>query len=452
VSLRNLEDRHIRAYWSAPEVARTAVATGFSGEEQEAIEMLDGILTDAVQSRMLADVPLGALLSGGIDSSMIVSLMQKSAGGPIKTFSIGTEGSAYDEAIDARRVAEHLGSDHTDLYVSRNDVLEVVSVLADVYSEPFGDSSQIPTWLVSRLARQKVKVALSGDGGDELFAGYNRYSWGNRIWNRMVPIPRAIRRPVSHVLEALTPPLVDFLLSTGSLAIPRSKRIRLPGQKLRKLAGMMRVEDYRDLHRELLSHWKDPATAVIDGLEPPPGQEESFDGLVEQMMLNDLVGYLPDDILTKVDRASMFFGLEVRVPLLDHRVVEFVWRLPLHLKLRGSETKWILRRVLDRYVPPQLVDRQKAGFSVPVAEWLRGPLRDWGDSLLSRERLGRDGIFNVGVVSQRWSEHRSGRRDWHESLWDVLMFQAWLDRWGSKGVHVGENHNLSRDSVATGRG
>jgi asparagine synthase (glutamine-hydrolysing) len=296
-----------------------------------------------------------------------------------------------------------------------------------------------------------VTVALSGDGGDELFAGYNRYLWGTRIWKRLAPVPPAVRRPLGHVLDALFPAVLDPVYSHVGGMLPRNRRIRMPGEKVRKLSGMLRSPDSDALYSHLMAHWKDPVSAVVGGRESAIPDSGGEGRLLEQMMLRDLTGYLPEDILTKVDRASMQFGLEVRVPMLDHRVVEFAWRLPVRFKIRGSESKWVLRQVLDRYVPRHLVDRGKTGFAVPVAAWLRGPLRDWGEALLGEDRLHRDGIFVPAVIRRRWREHLSGRRDWHQALWNVLMFQAWYDRWGrvpetARGLDEAIRRQVERDA------
>jgi asparagine synthase (glutamine-hydrolysing) len=448
VGLPDPGNPRIQVYWDARQVAAAAAGEGYGGDAASAVEELDALLSDAVKRRMISDVPLGAFLSGGVDSSAVVSLMLKQGSAPVRTFTIGNEDAAHDEAEDARRVANHLGCDHTELTLGSGTVLDAVAEMPGAYSEPFGDSSQVPTWLVSKLARQDVTVALSGDGGDELFAGYNRYLWGTRIWDRMAPVPAAVRRPLSFVLDALTPVALDPVYSYVGGMLPRSRRIRMPGEKIRKLSGVLRARDPGTLHLDLMSHWKDPVAAVIGGREPalPDAKEEG--GLLERMMLRDLTGYLPDGILTKVDRASMQFGLEVRVPLLDHRVAEFAWRLPVHFKIHAGESKWILRRVLDRYVPRSLVDRGKTGFAVPVAAWLRGPLREWGEALLGDERLRRDGILVPDVIRRRWKEHVSGRRDHQGALWNVLMFQAWYERWGRAASSTREVREGARGQAA----
>lgn len=440
-----------RVYWDARSVAAAAAEEGWDGKtEAQAQEELDALLSDAVNRRLVSDVPLGAFLSGGIDSSLVVSLMQKQVPEPIRTFTIGNEDASHDEAEDARRVAEHLGCRHTELTLGPRAILETVAEMPAAYSEPFGDASQIPTWLVSRLAREHVTVVLSGDGGDELFAGYNRYLWGTRLWNRLSPIPFAARRSLAGVVDALFPPALDPVYSRVGNLLPRKRRIPLPGEKARKLSGLLRAPDARTLHAGLMSHWSDPAAAVIGGKEAGAADPEPGDPL-RGMMLEDLTGYLPEDVLTKVDRASMQFALEVRVPLLDHRLVAFAWRLPTRFKIRGSENKWILRRVLDRYVPRSLVDRGKAGFAVPVAAWLRGPLREWGEDLLAEDRLRRDGILDPAAVLGPWREHVAGRRDHHRGLWNVLMLQAWYERWGRaapSGPAPGEAIRLQEASGA----
>ncbi|ULA64995.1 MAG: Asparagine synthetase (glutamine-hydrolyzing) [Nitrospira sp.] len=418
-------------YWSAAEAAERGVASPFQGTEREAIEQLDGLLRQAIGLRMIADVPLGAFLSGGIDSSVVVALMQAQSAAPVRTFSIGFQEAGYDEAVHAQRVARHLGTDHTELYVTPEEARAVIPKLPGMYDEPFGDSSQIPTFLVSKLARQYVTVALSGDGGDELFGGYNRYFWSRRLWRRFAPIPYWMRAAVGSLTQAISPDRWETLYRTFSFALPAIQR---PGDQIHKLAGLLGAKDPDAMYRDMISLWKQPLNAVVGAVEPQTTvtDRSSWARLPEftmRMMYLDLVTYLPDDILTKVDRASMVVSLEARVPLLDHRLVEFAWTVPLSMKIKADgEGKWLLRRVLDRYVPRELIERPKMGFGVPLDSWLRGPLREWAESLLDARRLDREGYFHSGPIRQRWAEHLSGKRNWQHALWNVLMFQAWNER------------------------
>jgi asparagine synthase (glutamine-hydrolysing) len=418
-------------FWSARAVVDAGRAQPFDGTPADAICELDGILREAVRLRMIADVPLGAFLSGGIDSSTVVALMQAQSDRPVRTFSIGSHASQHDEARQAAAVARHLGTDHTELYITDEDARNVVPRLSDLMDEPFADSSFIPTYLVSALARRQVTVSLSGDGGDELFGGYNRHLWGDRVRHVVGRLPQAIRRAARRTLTALSPDQWDTVFTRAERLIPRAVRQRTPGYKLHKLAEVITAETAADMYLVLASHWTEPTSVVRCGAEPPTVLTQAgarVDGLsfAEHMMYLDLVTYLPDDILTKLDRASMAVALEARVPVLDHRVVEFAWRLPFSLKIRAQQTKWILRQVLYRYVPRSLVDRPKSGFSVPLDAWLRGPLRDWAEDLIDEQRLRNEGFFDAQRVRRVWNEHLSGRYGWQYHLWDVLMFQAWL--------------------------
>jgi asparagine synthase (glutamine-hydrolysing) len=419
-------------YWSAAQVALEGMAQPFQGSPVEAVDALEALLGEAVGRQMVADVPLGAFLSGGIDSSTVVALMQKQATGPVKTFSIGFHEAGYDEAGHARAVARHLGTDHHELYLTAQQAMAVIPRLPALYDEPFADSSQIPVFLVSQLARQQVTVSLSGDGGDELFAGYNRYQLTASLWRHLSRTPRPLRRSAAWLITRLAPDT----WTRWAAGTPFAKRWSSLGEKLHKGASIMAAETAADLYQGLVSNWTEPAQVVLDAQEPPTLLSAAPDGLAglgecETMMLLDLMTYLPDDILTKLDRAAMAVGLETRVPFLDHHVVEFAWRLPMHYKLRpvgqGYTTKWAVRQVLQRHVPRALVERPKAGFGVPLERWLRGPLRDWAEALLSEPRLRREGVFNPAPIREKWAEHLSGRRHWQHQLWCVLMFQAWAE-------------------------
>lgn len=409
-----------RAYWDACHAVAHGLAHPFTGTPSEAVDRLDVLLQDAVGRQMVADVPLGAFLSGGVDSSVVVALMQAQSSRPVHTFTIGFHEAGYDEAGHAKAVARHLGTNHTELYVTARQAMDVIPRLPSLYCEPFADASQIPTFLVSQLARRHVTVALSGDGGDELFGGYSRYLQGQRLWGRVSRWPLGLRRPLAMAIRALPPRAWDHLFPTWRL-----------GDKLHKGAALLAARTSAGFYRDLVSHWPDPSDLVLSSREPPtaltdPARQPLTDEFVHQMMALDLVSYLPDDILVKVDRAAMGASLETRVPLLDHRLVEYAWTLPQAYKLRDGEGKWPLRQLLYRYVPRELIDRPKMGFGVPLDSWLRGPLRDWAEGLLDEARLRQEGYLNATRVRATWREHLAGQRDWQYRLWGVLMFQAWL--------------------------
>jgi len=421
----------IRRYWSAKEIARQGVESQLRISDAEAVEQLHQLLVRAVRLRMIADVPLGAFLSGGVDSSTVVALMQAQSQRPVKTFTIGFHEADHNEAVDAKRVAEHLGTDHTELYLTSKDALDVVPLLPAMYDEPFSDSSQIPTYLVSKLARGSVAVSLSGDGGDELFGGYNRYALTKHIWNFVKPFPKPMRTLAASILRSVPPNRMDTAFRLLRPLLPKSLRHRSPGDKAHKFAGLLLVDGPQALYYRALSHWGSPSEIVLDSSEPNTIRDciaelSTHMPIEDVMMLTDLLQYLPDDILTKVDRASMAVSLEARVPLLDHRVVEFAWKLPLRLKINGGVSKWILRQILYKYVPQGLIERPKMGFGVPIDRWLRGPLRDWTEELLSVKSLLDTGFFDVNRVREKWLEHCSGDRNWQYLLWDVLVFQDWF--------------------------
>jgi asparagine synthase (glutamine-hydrolysing) len=418
----------ITKYWDAVEVVRVAKTTPFIGSTEQAVDELEALLKSAVNQQMMADVPLGAFLSGGIDSSTIVALMQSQSAQPVKSFTIGFNEDGFNEAVHAKAVAKHLGTDHTELYVSPIQAMDVIPKLPSLYCEPFADSSQIPTYLVSQLAKQKVTVSLSGDAGDELFCGYNRYKLTSKLWKSLSMAPTPTRELASKIITSISPAAWDKL---GAI-IPGAKGYASLGDKIHKGAGVLVSDDLRQLYLALVSQITNPSDWVISGFEHPtklfgnaPLPNEFND--VEQMMLLDTISYLPDDILVKVDRAAMGVSLEGRVPFLDHRIFEFAWTLPLEYKLRDGQTKWPLRQLLYRHVPKELIERPKMGFGVPIADWLRGPLRDWAETLLSEARLRREGYFHSEIIRAKWAEHLSGRRNWQSQLWTVLMFQAWLE-------------------------
>ncbi|MAO55490.1 MAG: asparagine synthase (glutamine-hydrolyzing) [Rhodospirillaceae bacterium] len=420
----------VERYWDLRRIAHDGQAAPRDLSDAAAIDDADRLIGDAVKRRMVSDVPLGAFLSGGIDSSTVAALMQAQSSGPVKTFSIGFDVDGFDEAPHAAAVAKHLGTEHTELYVDPDQALDVIPRLPDFYDEPFADSSQIPTYLVSALTRQHVTVALSGDGGDEVFAGYTRYAWGDLLRRRTGWIPRPLRAGAAGLLYMLSEETWDRALSP----LPARCLPSHPGQKMHKLADVLAQPDDMALYRRLITAWRDPAALVPGATETPTvawddNVRDDVPAFMECMQMLDTLTYLPDDILTKVDRASMAVSLEARVPLLDHRVVEFAWSLPRHMRVRGGQGKWILRRVLDRYVPRDLTERPKMGFGIPVDHWIKGPLRDWAEDLLSDEALSDGGLLDPAPIRHAWAEHLAGTRNRTTELWSVLMFQAWRRRW-----------------------
>jgi asparagine synthase (glutamine-hydrolysing) len=417
-----------RAWWSVDDLTGQPAC---ELSDAEATEGLDALLRQVVAGQMVADVPLGAFLSGGIDSSTVVALMQAQSAQKVRTFTIGFTEPEYDESQHAEAVARHLGTEHTTLKVTPTEALAVIPELPQIWDEPFADSSQIPTLLLSRLTRQRVTVSLSGDGGDELFAGYNRHFLFGKIQRFQSLIPRPIRLAVAACISALPPAVWDGL--AAPLRLFRPSALRNAGDKAHKLAGILSARTVDQLYRDLVSHWPAPSQLVIGGTELPTmltnGRAERVSEMLARIQYLDQLSYLPDDILVKVDRAGMAASLETRIPFLDHRVVAFAWTLPPRFRVRNGQGKWILRQVLDRYVPRALIDRPKMGFGIPIGDWLRGGLRDWAESLLAEDRLRREGFFNPAPIREKWAEHLSGRRHWQYHLWDVLMFQAWLERW-----------------------
>ncbi|NWA91064.1 MULTISPECIES: asparagine synthase (glutamine-hydrolyzing) [unclassified Pseudomonas] len=399
-------------FWSFNRAVEAGLASPLQSDANAVVDTLEAQLSESIGMQMLADVPLGAFLSGGVDSSLVVGLMQKQSPRPVKTFTIGFSEAGFNEAEHALAVSRHLGTEHTEIYVQSKDALDVIPDLPNIYCEPFADSSQIPTFLVSRLARQQVTVTLSGDAGDELFGGYNPYQFAPRIWGKISQVPLPLRRFASATLRALP----------------------IKG-KVEKLVDILDTPSREDFYRQLVSHWKTPSSVVIGAKEPitvldTASAWPATQRYEEWMMAMDAQTYMADDILVKVDRAAMASSLETRVPMLDHRVVELAWRIPLDMKIRGGVGKWVLREVLYRHVPRELIERPKKGFSIPIATWLRGPLRDWSESLLDEGRLRREGFFHPAPIRRAWEQHLSGRADHSSKLWGVLMFQAWLEEQG----------------------
>ena len=425
------------AYWSLARVVLDGQRDRFSGSDEEATDELERLLKQAVGQQMLADVPVGAFLSGGVDSSTIVALMQSLSSRPVKTFTIGFEQPSFDESTFAGAVADHLGTDHTCLKVGAQEALGVVPQLGSLWDEPFSDSSQIPTYLVSKLARGSVTVSLSGDAGDELFCGYPRFEWTHDLWRVLGRIPVGLRRAAGTAAHGVPSRVWEHLFELVAPILPAAVRQRRLGDKVHGLATLLKESSREQVYRRVVSHGGDPEATTMGSKEPPtvltqPRQWPTQECFFERMMFLDMMSYLPDDILVKVDRAAMAASLETRVPLLDHRIVEFVWKLPLSVKRRAGQRKWLLRQVLYRHVPRHLIERPKVGFGVPLADWLRGPLREWAEAELDPRRLEKEGFFNTALVRQKWDTHQSGRGTGHAWLWNVLMFQSWYGRWHSR--------------------
>jgi len=419
----------VEEYWSGADVARSGVAAPLALSPEAATDELEALLERVVGRQMISDVPLGAFLSGGVDSSTVVAIMQKLSSRPVKTFTVGFHDEAFNEAPHAKAVADHLGTDHNELYVSGQQAMDVIPRLPEVYDEPFADSSQIPTHLISALARTEVTVALSGDGGDEMFGGYDRYMFAARLWKKVAGIPGPIRSVAGQVMSRIPAGAWTALGDSGRL-LPDALRVRRLGEKVQKVAPLLSAPSLDSFYDGVVSAWPREAQLIVDcpavsrNRSPP----DDFRGLgdVERMMLRDMLGYLSDDVLAKVDRAAMAVSLETRVPLLDPEVVAFAWRLPLDLKIRGGTSKWILRQALYRHVPKELIERPKTGFGVPLDDWLRGPLRDWAAALLDPRRLQAEGFFNAPVISGAWNGQLKGQAN-ASRLWTILMFQSWLD-------------------------
>ncbi|RJP74847.1 MAG: asparagine synthase (glutamine-hydrolyzing) [Desulfobacteraceae bacterium] len=424
--------RHPEAetYWSALDIAEAGQGNMVSIGFQEAAEQLESLLGDAIRLRMISDVPIGAFLSGGVDSSAIVALMQAQSTRKVKTFSIGFRETGYDEAGYAKAIAEHLGTDHTELYVSSEDALQVIPDLPAFFDEPFSDSSQIPTYLLSKLTREHVTVCLSGDGGDEVFGGYNRHFLWESIWRNIKWIPAPARVTLARMFQSVPPGMWDAVVYRLISVLPAKFKLDTPGDRIFKLSEAIAAGTPELMYRSFVSHWKHPEDLVRGTREPLTMATDGhrklpFQDFTHVMMALDLATYLPDDILTKVDRASMSVALETRVPILDHRVVEFSWRLPLEMKVKNRQGKRILREVLYKYVPKSMIERPKTGFAVPLETWLRGPLRDWAESLLDKRKIKEQGLLNPDLIHGRWREHLSGKQNRQHEIWDVLMFQEW---------------------------
>lgn len=421
------------AYWSLKDSIESGRASPYLAGRRDAASDLDALLTEVIGSQMIADVPLGSFLSGGIDSSLVTAIMQKVGRKPVKTFSIGFDDPLFDESASARAVAEHIGTDHAELIVTPDHLMDIVPRLPDIYCEPFADSSQMPTFLVSELARRHVTVALTGDGADEIFGGYNRYLAAGKIWKHASRVPTPIRLTLGHSALAVSKENWDWLFAGMSPVLPSRLKARMPGEKIHKIGRLLKQNSKQKYYESLISMVENPEALVIDGEVPPTMINDDVaqlktDSFEHWMMAVDTLTYMPDDICVKVDRASMANSLETRAPFLDRRIVEFAWRLPLDYKISGRQSKQILRNILSNYVPRSLFERPKMGFGVPFGRWLRGPMRDWAENLLAVDRLEEDGFFNPVAIRAAWAAHLAGKGSNEYLLWNVLMFNAWQDR------------------------
>jgi asparagine synthase (glutamine-hydrolysing) len=431
VSLDSYEISNL-TYWDFVDVVKESKKIQIKSKKEidEYSSELEAQLIHTIKDQMISDVPLGAFLSGGIDSSLIVSLMQSISSEPIKTFTIGYNDKDFNEANHAKKIADLLGTDHTELYLTPNDAISIIPQIPFIYDEPFSDSSQIPTFLVSKLAKTKVSVSLSGDAGDELFSGYNRYILVDKYWPLLNFLPLYFRKVISYLLTRISPALYDdinfFLkkITKSKLNLPNSF-----GDKIHKIANLITSKNQYDLYDKFVSHWNSSDNIVLNKAIDDLSRYEIFSSLstIERMMAIDTITYLPDDILVKVDRAAMANSLETRVPFLDHRIISLAWKIPVRFKLKSGKTKYILRKILYKYIPENLIERPKMGFGVPISSWLRGPLKDWAESILSEEKIKNAGLLNYEIIKKKWDEHQSGKRNWQYHLWDVLMFQAWYE-------------------------
>jgi asparagine synthase (glutamine-hydrolysing) len=429
LTLRQGEKKYkVRKYWSLFNTAIQGLSNLSKNTEEELVLELDNMLRKSIKQKLLSDVPIGAFLSAGIDSSTVVSIMQSLSSKPIKTFTIGFKDEAYDEANDARLIANHLGTDHHELYVEPQDIIDLIPLLSDLYDEPFSDASQIPTYLVSKLAKERVTVSLSGDGGDELFCGYNRYHVTEKFWGIITRFPLFFRKLISFLLLSIP---INYWNKLENFAF-LSKKYNNIGFKVYKGAGVIVSNTLYELYDNLLSNWKITDKLVRGAgnrlhLDLDSSEELECFSKVEKMMLWDMQSYLPNDILVKLDRASMGVSLEGRVPFLDHKIVEFSWRVPSKYKFKNNKGKWLLRQVLHQYIPKELTERPKSGFTLPLSDWLRGPLKDWAEGLINTDRIDDEGILNSDIVNKKWQEHQAGNNDWSNQLWSILMFQLWLE-------------------------
>ena len=424
-------------YWSLSQVASKAQKNPFRGGEDLAVLELERLLSESISDQIIADVPLGAFLSGGIDSSTVVALMQSLSDKPVKSFTIGFAESNYDESKHAQQVAKHIGTDHTELFVSPDQALDVIPKLPTLYDEPFADVSQIPTFLVSTLASKDVTVCLSGDGGDELFGGYNRHINGSSLWRKVNRIPHNIRNVASQTIKKVPQKTWESAFRTTKRMIPKAYQYNMVGEKMHKIGHLLSAESGDQIYNLLLSKWHESERILADTTHLNTAISNTcpseIRNLEQRMMFMDTAMYLPDDILVKIDRAAMGASLETRVPMLDHRLIEFAWTLPIEMNIRGSQGKRLLRKLLYRHVPAPLIERPKAGFSVPIDDWLRGPLRDWAEDLLDHKKISSEGYFCPEVLRRKWDQHTSGKYNWGQQLWSITTFQAWLQAHKTNG-------------------
>ena len=420
-------------YWSFRNIVKRERPNNKINNYEEAMLSVKDTLTESIRGQMIADVPLGAFLSGGIDSSLVVSIMQSLSSNRIKTYTIGFDYSEHNEAYDAKSIANYLGTEHTELYVTASQALDVIPKIPNIFDEPFADSSQIPTYLISELARTDVTVSLSGDGGDELFGGYNRYHQGYSTWKNLSRMPYPINYICSEIIHSINPDKWNILYNYLGKYIANRKDHKNIGDKLYKMADIVKINNPQDMYSSLISFWSNTEEVVLNSSEPMsiPRDYDNWIGSLddrENMMFLDTISYLPDDILTKVDRSSMAVSLESRAPFLNHSVIELSQRVPIEMKIKNGQGKWILRNILNDFIPSNLIDRPKTGFGIPIAEWLRGPLKEWAESLIDSSRLKDDGYFNPALITDMWKKHISKNRNYGHHLWSILMFQAWLER------------------------
>lgn len=419
-------------YWSLEETSKYALSHTQILDETKAIKQLDELLSNVIQEQMISDVPIGSFLSGGIDSSTITAIMQAQSERPIETFTIGFNEQGYDEAKCAKAISRHLGTRHEEFYVSPHEALDIIPLIPRLYDEPFADISQIPTFLLAKLTRQRVTVALSGDAGDETFGGYNRYIWVGKIWNIIKILPRPLRKGIKNAFFTVSSAESNNIIGSILNSLPVSHQFSLPTDKINKVMSSLAAQSKQEIFLKILTSFEEVDSLVLEAKEPKIILNEKekwpeFKCFEHQMMYLDAMTYLPNDILVKVDRAAMGVSLETRVPFLDPRITDFAWRLPLNMKIRDGKGKWILNQLLSKYIPLDLLNRPKMGFSVPIGDWLRGPLKGWADELLCEKRLHSEGYLNAGCIREKWEEHSTGKSDWSRLLWNVLMFQAWLE-------------------------
>lgn len=424
---KNLSVSSPICYWDLPKTVHASTKNKLTLSDSELTHTLEKMLKNVITDQMLSDVPLGAFLSGGIDSSLIVSIMQSLSDKSIETFSIGFNEDLYNEAHYAKKIAKHLGTSHNELYITAKNAIETIPDLANIYDEPFADASQIPTFIVSRLARKKVAVSLSGDGADELFGGYERYSSGLNIWKNLSKIPKPIKRISNQFINNIPIKAWDNMFKM----IPKQFSQKFPGRSLYRISDVLKSDDFNTLYTSLLSYWNHPEDIVFKSKHVPLYYEEysskySFESLEEKMMFFDLMIYQPDDILVKLDRAAMSNSLETRVPFLNHQLIEYAFRIPVHQKIRNKQGKWILREILKRYVPETLFERPKMGFGIPLEDWLRNELKDWAGDLLDPVKINEEGYFDNKQIQDIWKSHLKGQANYQTYLWGILMFQSWL--------------------------